>query len=73
MWVWGLSLAGIAGLNPVGSMDYIPFTSSSLSILIVVCGQVKSLHRAYHLSIGILPNVVCVCVCVCLCVILKAR
>jgi hypothetical protein len=57
--VCGHSLAGIAGLNPSGSIDV------CLSVCCVLCvGRLRSLRRADYSSRGVLP---CVCVCVCVC------
>jgi hypothetical protein len=50
-WVFGRSLAGIAGSNPAGGMD--------VCLLWVLCVvKQSSLRRADHLSRGVLPSVV---------------
>jgi hypothetical protein len=54
-WVCGSSLAGIAGSNPVGSMDV------CLLCLLCVVSQTQ-LRRADHASREALKNVGCFCV-----------
>jgi len=54
-WVCDRSLAGIVGSNPAGGM-YVCL----LKVLCVV--RYRSLRRAYHLSRGVLPIVVCLSV-----------
>ena len=54
VWVWGRSLAGIVGSNPV-------VVIGCLSLVSVVCCQ-RSLRRADHSSRGVLPSVVCLSV-----------
>jgi hypothetical protein len=57
-WICGLSLAGIAGSNPVRDMD--------LCLLRVLCVvRWRSLRRADPSSRGVLTIVVCVRACVC--------
>jgi len=50
--VCGSSPAGVVGSNPVGG-------NGCLSLVSVVCLQVRCLCRADHSSRGGLPNVVC--------------
>jgi len=52
-WVCGLSLVGIVGSNPAGSMD--------VCLLSVACCQ-RSLRRDGHSSREVLPSVVCMSV-----------
>jgi hypothetical protein len=52
VWVWGRSLAGIAGSNAAGVVD--------VCLLWVLCVvRLKFLRRPYHSSRGVLPSVVC--------------
>jgi hypothetical protein len=53
-WICRISLAGIVGSNPAGGNGFL------LEVLCVV--RQKSLHRADHTSIGVLPSVVCLSV-----------
>jgi len=59
-WMWGCSLAGIAGSNPTGGRN---FCLSWVSCI----ARLGSLRRTYHSFRGVLP------IAVCLSVIAKAR
>jgi hypothetical protein len=51
-WVCGRYLARIAGSNPIGDMN--------LCVLLMLCVvRWRSLRRAGHVSIGVIPSVVC--------------
>jgi hypothetical protein len=54
-WIWGASSAGVVISNPARSIDF-----SLLWLLCVV--RHKTLGRVYHLSSGVLQNVMCLSV-----------
>jgi len=60
-WVCGRPLAGIVGSNPAGG-------HGCLSLLSVVCCQVKVCATGWSLVQRGPTECVCVCVCVCMCV-----
>ena len=48
-WVFGCLLAGIAGLNPTGSMDVVPYECCVLSVRDLCFGLLTRPEESYHL------------------------